>query len=115
MLAGLCHDGEVFRKELVRACVDSCLEPEDRKNKRKREKAAEEPKKRNGGFHNWRHFYATHLANRVEMRTVALATRHKTEAMAELYASHKQDEHFRDVMAAVVTAFKDVGAPPADE
>ena len=106
-------DGEVFRKGLVRAYVDASLSPEDQKNKKKREKAAEELKKRNVGFHSWRHFYATHLANRVEMRTVALATRHKTEAMAEHYASHKQDEHFRDLSAAVAAAFRTVGVDPA--
>lgn len=76
MIAGFCDDGEVFRKGLGREYVDSCLEPEDRKNKKKREKAAEEQKKRNVGFHSWRHLYSAHLANRVQMRTVAIATRH---------------------------------------
>ena len=53
------------------------------------------------------------VANRVEMRTVAPATRHKTEAMAEHYAAHKQDEHFRDLSTAVAAAFRTVGVHPA--
>lgn len=56
-------------------------------------------------FHSWRHFYATHLADKIELRTVQLATGHKTPAMAAHYADHAQGTHLEQVSKAVNDVF----------
>jgi integrase len=59
-------------------------------------------------FHSWRHYYAAHMADRVDIRTVQLATGHKNSAMAEHYAAHAQDKHFEGVSAAARDAFGNI-------
>ena len=59
-------------------------------------------------FHSWRHFYTASLADRIEMRSVQLATGHKTTAMAEHYANHAQGDHLEAVSRAVSDVFAKV-------
>jgi len=59
-------------------------------------------------FHSWRHYFATHLANRVEMRAVQLATGHRSSSMAEHYAAHAQEQDFAEVAKAVMGAFENI-------
>lgn len=56
-------------------------------------------------FHSWRHYFATHLANRIEMRAVQLATGHRSPSMAEHYAAHAQEHDFAEVSKAIEGAF----------
>ncbi len=56
-------------------------------------------------FHSWRHYFATHLANRVEIRMVQLATGHRSPSMAEHYAAHAQEHDFAEVSKAIEGAF----------
>ncbi len=56
-------------------------------------------------FHSWRHYFATHLANRVEIRMVQLATGHRNPSMAEHYAAHAQEHDFAEVSKAIEGAF----------
>jgi len=56
-------------------------------------------------FHSWRHYFATHLANRVEMRAVQLATGHRSPSMAEHYAAHAQENDFAEVSKAIEGVF----------
>lgn len=56
-------------------------------------------------FHSWRHFYAAHLRDRVELRGVQLVTRHKSGPMAEAYADHVSEQHFEGVSRAVADIF----------
>lgn len=59
-------------------------------------------------FHSWRHYFATHLANRVEMRAVQLATGHRSSSMAEHYAAHAQEQDFAEVAKAVMGVFENI-------
>lgn len=56
-------------------------------------------------FHGWRHFFATFVGDRSDARTVQLATRHKTLAMAERYSDHKQKAQFDQVNRVVTEVF----------
>jgi integrase len=55
------------------------------------------------------------MADRVDIRTVQLATGHKSAAMAEHYADHAQDQHFKGVAAAARDAFGRVLQFPGKE
>lgn len=101
-------DGEVLRKGLMRALVDMSLPESKRGDEEKRKKALEKYRARGVAFHSWRHFYSTHLADKVELRAVQLATGHKTGAMAEHYAKHKQAKHWESASDAVKEAFGNV-------
>jgi len=59
-------------------------------------------------FHSWRHYFATHLANRVDMRAVQLATGHQSLKMVEHYAAHAQEQDFAVVSRAIGKAFSSV-------
>ncbi len=63
---------------------------------------------RNVLFHSWRHYYATHLAERVDLRTAQIAMRHKTEAMTKHYSNHVQTERMKEIAAAVGDAFGNI-------
>ena len=39
-------------------------------------------------FHSWRHYYAARMADKLEARTLMLATGHKTRAVFDHYADH---------------------------
>jgi integrase len=61
---------------------------------------------RNLVFHGTRHLHAARLADKVDLRTVALSTGHAPDgAMAAHYASHAQEAHFQALRAAVDQAF----------
>lgn len=59
-------------------------------------------------FHSWRHYFATHLANRVDMRAVQLATGHRSPSMAEHYAAHAQEQDFVEVSKGIEGAFASI-------
>ncbi len=83
--------------------------------KQRREEARRLMKEDGICFHSWRHFYATHMADRVELRAVQLATGHRSPAMAQHYADHAQDEHFSDVAQATIRAFTHVIAGATEQ
>ncbi|WP_158084307.1 tyrosine-type recombinase/integrase [Marispirochaeta aestuarii] len=60
---------------------------------------------RNIVFHSWRHYFATHLANRIDLRAVQLATGHRSPNMAAHYANHAQEQDFKLVSNAIEEAF----------
>jgi integrase len=108
-------DVEILRKGLHRALVDMELPEADRSDQEKREKVHRRWLEAGISFHSWRHYYAAHMADRVDIRTVQLATGHKSAAMAEHYADHAQDRHFKGVAAAARDAFGRVLQFPGKE
>lgn len=99
---------DVLNKGLARVYVSMKL-PEGKKNDdTEKEKIREAMIDRGICFHSWRHFYATHLADKIELRTVQLATGHKTPAMAAHYADHAQGTHLEQVSQAVNDVFEEM-------
>ncbi|MFO7780760.1 MAG: tyrosine-type recombinase/integrase [Spirochaetia bacterium] len=101
-------DGEILREGLKWALVDMSLSKKDRENEDKRTKVWEKWSAAGISFHSWRHFFAAHMADRVDMRSLQLATGHKSPTMAAHYAAHASDEHFRGVAQAATSAFTDL-------
>lgn len=85
-------DPETFRKGLARALSDAGIDVANRRV----------------SFHSWRHWYAANLADRVDLRSVQLATGHRSGAMAEHYANHRNEAHFDRVAGAVSEVFGNV-------
>lgn len=108
-------DREILRKGLMRALVDMSLPAKDRKNKEKREESRKRWLERGISFHSWRHFYATNMADRVDIRSVQLATGHRSADMANHYAKHAQEKHFEGVSSAMTEAFATVIQFPTDQ
>jgi len=99
---------DVLNKGLSAVYVAMKL-PEDKQgNIEEQEKIREAMIDRGICFHSWRHFYATHLADKIELRTVQLATGHKTPAMAAHYADHAQGSHLDQVSKAVNDVFNEM-------
>jgi integrase len=65
----------------------------------------EESKSRNIVFHNWRHRYASKMADLVDARSLSLATEHKTQSMLEHYADYTNEGHFQAVMGTSEKSF----------
>lgn len=65
----------------------------------------EQQKNRNLCFHSWRHYYAAKMADKVEVRSLQLATGHKSQAMTEHYAAHANEKHFQAVYDATKEQF----------
>lgn len=105
-------DSEILRKGLKKALVDMSLSKKDRENEDKRTKAWEKWSAAGISFHSWRHFFAAHMADRVDMRSLQLATGHKSPTMAAHYAAHASDEHFKGVATAATAAFGQVVSSP---
>ncbi|MDZ7793592.1 MAG: tyrosine-type recombinase/integrase [Spirochaetia bacterium] len=101
-------DGKVFNRALKQALVDMALDPDDRGDQEKRKNAAKEVRERNITFHSWRHYFAANLADKIDLRTVQLATGHKSGVMAEHYASHAHEGHFREISQTVGDVFANV-------
>lgn len=105
---------DVLSKGLSHAYIEIKLTEDDRneKDEKKREDKRENIRqamiKRGICFHSWRHFYTASLADRIEMRSVQLATGHKTTAMAEHYANHAQGDHLEAVSRAVSDVYAKV-------
>jgi len=105
---------DVLSKGLSHAYIEIKLTEKDKKevDEKKKEERREETRKamikRGICFHSWRHFYTASLADRIEMRSVQLATGHKTTAMAEHYANHAQGDHLEAVSRAVSDVFAKV-------
>ncbi len=101
-------DLHILQDGLRQAVIDIRLPEDERRDPDKRTK--ENRKIMDDGivFHSWRHYYARHLADRIEMRKVQLATGHKSGAMAEHYANHGAEQDFLDVAKAVDGAFGNI-------
>jgi integrase len=56
-------------------------------------------------FHGLRHYFATHMADRLDSRKVMQATGHKTEAMLEHYADHRTEEDLGIIRGAAEEEF----------
>jgi integrase len=95
----------ILRRGLERALVDITLSKKDRKDSKKVLDVKQKWKDRGICVHSWRHYYATNLADRIDMRTVQLATGHKSGVMAEHYADHANAKHFQEIAAAAGNAF----------
>jgi hypothetical protein len=65
-------------------------------------------KERSICFHSWRHYYTAHIEDRVDMRTVLLATEHNSATMAEHCTDHAQQEHIEAIKSAVGDVFANV-------
>jgi len=72
------------------------------------EKTYQQMKGEGLSFHSTRHAYAAYLADRVDLRTVQMATGHKTAAMAEHYSNHANEKHFQDLLRATAAAVENV-------
>lgn len=92
---------DVLSKWLTKAYIDITISPDLKDDLDEREKIRKAMLKRGICFHSWRHFYTSSLADRIEMRSVQLATGHKTAAMAEHYANHVNGNHLEAVSKAV--------------
>ncbi len=56
-------------------------------------------------FHSWRHFYSSRMADRIDARTVMLATGHSTKSVFEAYADHALQSDLERVAEATNEAF----------
>ena len=92
---------DILSKWLTKAYIDITISPDLKDNLDEREKIRKAMLKRGICFHSLRHFYTSSLADRIEMRSVQLATGHKTTAMAEHYANHANGNHLEAVSKAV--------------
>jgi len=66
----------------------------------------EQRKERNIVFHSLRHFCATILAQRTDMKTVQSIMGHRTEVMTEHYSDHDTREKFNNVRSIMSDAWK---------
>ncbi|HUX42729.1 MAG TPA: tyrosine-type recombinase/integrase [Rectinemataceae bacterium] len=61
-------------------------------------------------FHSWRHYYAKHMADKLEARAVQRVTGHKTGAMLEHYADHEEETDLQRVADVAQAVFFDFTA-----
>jgi len=59
-------------------------------------------------FHSWRHFYAARMADKVEARTLMLATGHKTKAVFDHYAEHALESDLAKVAGTAAEVFSNI-------
>ena len=67
----------------------------------------EERKDRNIVFHSLRHFCATMLSQRADMKTVQSILGHRTEKMSEHYADHESQEKFNNMRNIMQSAWNE--------
>ena len=84
------------------------LSEEERSDVEKRKEISKAFTQRGICFHSWRHYYAKHLADKIELRKVQLATGHKSGIMAEHYANHAGEKDFAELSSAVEIAFSNI-------
>ena len=72
------------------------------------DKAAEYWRDRAVSFHSWRHFYAARMADKVEARTLMLATGHKTRAVFDHYAEHALESDLAKVAGTAAEVFSNI-------
>jgi len=70
-------------------------------------------RKRAVTFHSWRHFYSARMADRIDARTVMLATGHSTKSVFEAYADHALQSDLERVAEAANQAFQGILPPQA--
>jgi integrase len=66
-----------------------------------------ERKDRNIVFHSLRHFCATVLAQRTDLKTVQAFLGHRTEKMSEHYSNHESQERFDNMRVIMNEAWED--------
>ena len=71
----------------------------------------EERIRRNIVFHSWRHYFAAHMADRLDARIVQQATGHASSSMLEHYAAHELEETFQTLKTAASDIFRSVLKP----
>jgi integrase len=59
-------------------------------------------------FHSWRHYYSARMADRLEARTVMLATGHKTQAVFDAYAEHALESDMARLAATTAEVFLNI-------
>jgi integrase len=59
-------------------------------------------------FHSWRHYYAARMADKVEARTLMLATGHKTRAVFDHYAEHALESDLARVAETAAEVFSNI-------
>lgn len=96
---------EFLLDDLKQALLRLSLTGDDLKDGAKARVARELWKARGVVFHRWRHYYAARMGDRLDARTVMVATGHRTPAMFEHYADHKLEEQLKEVGAAAAEAF----------
>lgn len=62
-------------------------------------------KTRNIGFHSWRHYYSSRMADRIDARRVQLATGHKSDSVFASYSEHALEADLEAVGKAAADAF----------
>ena len=99
---------DALSRGLTKAYIDISISSDKQDDTKERENTRKDMIKRGICFHSWRHFYTANLADRIEMRTVQLATGHKTSSVAEHYANHKQASHLDLVSKAVADLYEQI-------
>ncbi|MCF7933590.1 MAG: tyrosine-type recombinase/integrase [Spirochaetia bacterium] len=102
------YDGTQLTKGLKKVLINMRLPEGKTIDKNIRREIEEEWMERGVCFHSWRHYYAKHLADKIELRKVQLATGHKSGIMAEHYANHTGEKDFSELAGAVETAFSNI-------
>jgi integrase len=77
----------------------------ERASRKEKLDALESWKARRITFHSWRHYFAARMADRLEARTVMLATGHSSESVFRGYADHAREVDFLRVENAAREAF----------
>jgi len=94
---------------ILRGGLDDALDRlyagKDTLNKDERATARAYWKERGVGFHSWRHYYSARMADRLDARTVMLATGHHSEAVFQGYANHMKGDEQEKVRVASNDAF----------
>jgi integrase len=91
-----------LRKMLIRLRVG--VNP----NEDERRTAEEYWDKRAVTFHSWRHYYSARMADRLEARTVMLATGHRTQAVFDAYAEHALESDMARLAATTADVFSSI-------
>lgn len=99
---------EILLDGLNRALLRLSLTDDELKDPAKVQQARATWQARGVVFHSWRHYFSARMADRLDARTVMLATGHKTAAMLEHYADHVLEDHLLQLGAAAAEAFGNV-------
>jgi len=91
--------GELLRDGLEAALLRLRLTEEELKKPEKVREARKYWRDRRVCYHSWRHSFATRMADVLDQRAMAL-TGHKTAAVFEHYANHRNEAHFRQAAEA---------------
>jgi integrase len=59
-------------------------------------------------FHSWRHYYSARMADKLEARTIMLATGHRTQAVFDAYAEHALESDMARLAATTADVFSSI-------